>query len=293
MRASRAVLLAFTFLAVALAGCSGGPGPAVDPTDIPVGSGRAVFAGVVVDEAIRPVEGAVVDVTDSGLNATTAEDGSFLLPVPVGDHLVEVRHASFAPVQQTISVPETGLRGFTLRLSLSASEAPYHMLLKYDGFVVCSLGVSVIFSEECGEGVGTPAGRVGKQGNNNIRFDFQPESPSLKTAVVEQVWTPTSDAGREMLILFNTKWTCEPACGGDAVGAGNVQGPSPLLLRVDEADLAPHLEDPANVFTTYTLARNDATQVNVLLNQGFQLFVTLFYRESAPEGYSFVSSVSP
>ena len=30
--------------------------------------------------------------------------------------------------------------------------------------------------------------------------------------------------------------------------------------------------------------------VNILLNQGFQLFVTLFYREAAPEGYSFVAS---
>ncbi|HUR25544.1 MAG TPA: carboxypeptidase-like regulatory domain-containing protein [Candidatus Thermoplasmatota archaeon] len=286
MRPPLAVLV---FLVSILAGCSGGGDGGAGPVDIPVGAGRAVLSGVVVDESIRPVAGAVVDVTDSGLEATTDEAGEFLLPVPVGSHLLEVRHASFAPIQETVSVPETGLRGLTLRLSLSASEAPYEALLKYDGFVVCSLGISLIFSEECGEGVGTPAGRVGKQGNNAIRYDFQSESPSLKTIVVEQVWEPTSDAGREMLVIVATNWTCEPACGGDPVGAGNVQGPSPLLLRVDEADLAPHLQDPATVFTTYTLARNDVSQVNVLLNQGFQLFVTLFYREGAPEGYSFVA----
>lgn len=286
MRAACAALL----LAAALAGCSGGAGPT--PVDVPVGAGRAVLAGVVVDEAIRPVEGATVDVTDSGLEATTDEAGAFLLPVPVGDHIVEVRHASFAPVRQTVAVPETGLRGLTLRLVLPASEAPYRVVAKHDGFVVCSLGVSVMFSEECGEGVGTPVGRFGKQDNNAIRYDFQSESPSLKTVVLEQVWEPTSDAGREMLVLLNTDWACEPACEGDAVGAGAMQGPSPLLLRVDEADLAPHLQDPATVFTTYTLARNDATQANVLLNQGFQLFVTLFYRESAPEGYSFVAGAA-
>lgn len=282
----RALLAAALLAAAALAGCSGGADP--QPVDIPVGSGRAVLAGVVVDEAIRPVAGALVDVTDSGLEATTDENGEFLLPVPVGDHLLEVRHEAFATIQQTVTVPDGGLRGLTLRLILPASEAPYHTVAKYDGFVVCSLGISVIFSEECGEGVGTPAGRVGKQANNAIRYDFQSESPSLKTVVVEQAWQPTSEAGREMLVIFATNWTCEPACGGDGVGDGSMQGPSPLLLRADEADLAPHLRDPATVFTTYTLARNDATQVNVLLSQGFQLFVTLFYREAAPEGYSFV-----
>jgi hypothetical protein len=283
----RAAWAAVLFLAAVLAGCSGGD--AAQPVDIPVGEGRAVLAGVVVDEAIRPVAGAVVDVTDSGLEATTDESGEFLLPVPVGAHVLEVRHADYAPVQQTVSVPDTGLRGLTLRLVLPASEAPYKTVAKYDGFVVCSLGISLIFSEECGEGVGTPVGRIGKQANNAIRYDFQSESPSLKTVVVEQVWEPTSDAGREMLVIFATNWTCEPACGGDGVGEGSMQGPSPLLLRVDEADLAPHLQDPATVFTTYTLARNDVSQVNVLLNQGFQIFVTLFYREAGPDGYSFVA----
>lgn len=45
------------------------------------------------------------------------------------------------------------------------------------------------------------------------------------------------------------------------------------------------------MFTTYTLARNDVTQVNAVLNQGFQLFVVQFYREAAPDGYSFIAGV--
>jgi hypothetical protein len=281
------LLAAVALLAVVVAGCQAKAPPA--GAGVPIGDGRAALAGVVVDEAIRPLAGAVVDVTDAGLNATTDAEGRFLLPVPAGSHLVEIRHPRYAALRQAVDVPETGLRGLTLQLTLPASEAPYRTVAKFDGFVVCSLGVSVIFSEECGEGVGTPVGRFGKQANNAIRYDFQAESPSLKTLVVEQVWEPTSDAGREMLVLVDTAWTCEPACGGDAVGEGFMQGPSPLLLRVDEADLAPHLAAPATVFTTYTLARNDPAQANVLLNQPFQLFTTLFYREAAPEGYSFVA----
>jgi hypothetical protein len=280
-------LLVAAGLAALLAGCQAEAPPPAEA--VPDGSGRVVLAGVVVDAALRPLAGALVDVTDAGANVTTGADGSFLVPVPAGAHVLEVSHPGFATLRQEVQVPETGLRGLTLRLGLPASAAPYATLAKYDGFVACSLGVSVVFSEECGEGVGTPLGRFGKQPNNAIRHDFQADSPSLKTLVVEQAWEPTSEAGREMLVLLNTGWACEPACAGDAVGAGSMQGPSPLLMRADEADLAPHLEDPAEVFTAYTLARNDPAQANVLLNQPFQLFVSMFYREAAPEGHSFVA----
>jgi hypothetical protein len=282
-----AAWLALALAASALAGCA-----AQQPAgaDVPLGAGRAALAGVVVDEAIRPVVGAVVSVTDVGVNGTTDAQGAFLLAVPPGDHVLEVKRAGSAPLRQAVSVPATGLRGLNLQLIASTGQAPYVTVLKYDGFVVCSLGASYVFSEECGEGLGTPAGRVGKQANNAIRYDFGVDGPSLKTLVVEQAWEPTSDAGKELLVLLRTNWTCEPACGGNAVGAGDVQGPSPLLLRVDEDGLADPLRTPGVLFTTYTLARNGPTDVNVVLNQGFTLFVSEFYGESAPQGYSFVAA---
>ncbi|MFA5944152.1 MAG: carboxypeptidase-like regulatory domain-containing protein [Candidatus Thermoplasmatota archaeon] len=283
----QAAVLAALVCAAALAGCASNSAPPDDPLD--VGLGQARMAGVVVDEAIRPIAAATIHVVDADLEAATDGDGAFQLAVPVGERVVEVRHPTFAPVRQTVAVPAHGVEGLVLRLTLAASEAPYSAITKYDGFIVCSLGVSLIFSEECGEGVGTPVGRLGRQGGNAIRYDFEAESPSLKTIVVEQVWEPTSDAGRELLVLFSTAWTCEPACGGNAVGEGSMQGASPLLLRVDEDELADHLKDPATVFTTYTLADNNVVEVNVVLNQAFQLFVTQFYREAAPEGYSFVA----
>lgn len=273
-------------IALALAGCAKPPAGA----DVPLDPGRAVLAGVVVDEAIRPLAGALVEVSDAGVNGTTDAAGAFQFAVAPGEHVVDVSVKGFAPLRQTVSVPATGLRGLSLQVASSAGLAPYVSVLKYDGFVVCSLGASYVFSEECGEGVGTPAGRVGKQSNNAIRYDFGADGPSLKTLVVEQAWEPTSDAGKELLVLLRTNWTCEPACGGNAVGAGSVQGASPLLLRVDEDGLAGPLRDPAVVFTTYTLARNGPTDVNVVLNQGFTLFVSEFYGEAAPDGYSFIAS---
>lgn len=278
--------LALFFL---LAGCSEPP-PA---PDIQVAPGERLVEGVVVDAAIRPVAGARVTVVGAGEGQTTESDGEFAFALAFGAAVFEATHPRFAPVRQTLDVAAGDEAKVVLQFSFTAGEAPYKTVVKYDGFVVCSLGISLIFSEECGEGVGTPVGRFGKQGNNAIRYDFVAEDPSLKTIVLDLVWTPTSEAGCEMLYLFNTAWTCEPACGGNAVGAGSVQGPSPLLLRVDEADLSPHLQDPATVFTTYALARNDISQVNILLNQPFQLFVSTFYREPAPEEYSLLTEPVP
>lgn len=281
MRALAALLL----LAVpALAGCGDTP----TPRDVPLEPGRAVLAGVVVDQAIRPLGGVRIDVTDAGLEATTDDDGAFQLPVPVGAHLLELSHPAFALLRQEVDVPATGVRGLVLRFTATAAEAPYSTVAKYEGFIVCSLGLSVVFSEECGEGVGTPLGRFGKQDNNAIRYDFQPESPSLKSVVLDMTWEPTSEAGRELLVLFATNWTCDPACDGDRIGTA--QGPAPLLLRSDAEALSTRLQDPAVVFSTYTLARNDVSQANVVLNQRFQLFVSQFYREGAPDGYSFIAS---
>jgi len=281
-------LAAMVGASLLLAGCAKSAAPSAP--GVVLDAGRVALSGVVVDEAIRPLAGAEVNVTDVGVNATTDANGLFLLPVPPGDHVLEVRRAGFGSVRQAVTVPATGLRGLNLQLVPGASTLPYSTLLKYDGFIVCSLGASYIFSEECGEGVGTPVGRYGKQSNNAIRADFSPDSPSLKTMVVEMAWQPTSEAGQQLLVLLNTNWTCEPACGGNAVGNGSVQGPSPLLLRVDEADLAGPLRSPNPVFTTYTLARNGPTDVNVVLQQPFNLFVSMFYYEAAPPGYSFVAS---
>lgn len=290
----RPVLLAAAVLAVSLAGCS--DAPAADAGDgVQVGAGEVLLEGVVVDAAIRPVPGAKVTAQAAGAaaaEATTGDDGAFAFALPPGAAVLEASHSAYAPVRHTVQLLDGAGANprVVLQFSFAASEAPYATVAKFDGFIVCSLGLSVVFSEECGAGVGTPVGRVGEQGNNAIRFDFQPDSPSLKTAIVEQAWTPTSEAGRQLAVVFATGWTCEPACGGEAVGEGSVQGSSPLLLRADEADLADHLADPASVYTTYTLALTDTVAANVVLNQPFQLFVSLFYREPAPEGHSFVGA---
>ena len=287
MRPAPVPCVAALLVAVLVSGCTGSGAPT--GPDVPVAAGEVLVSGVVVDSAIRPIAGAAVQALGTDRSATTDAEGEFQLPLAPGAVVLEATHPRFAPARLDLQVTPGFAQSVVLSFAFTVDTAPYSTLVKFDGFIVCSLGVSVIFSEECGEGVGTPVGRVGKQGNNAIRYDFQAESPELKTAVVEQVWEPTSSAGQQLSVVFATAWTCEPACGGEAVGAGSVQGPSPLLLRADEEDLAPHLADPAAVFTTYTLALTDVAAANIVLNQPFQLFVSLFYRAPAPEGYSFVA----
>lgn len=195
-------------LALAMAGCSSADDAGADFD--PVEPGEVLVEGVVVDAAIRPVAGATVSALSGGATATTDGDGEFSFALPAGALVLEATHPAYAPVRQTIDLVEGDSVQVVLQFAFTANEAPYSIVTKYDGFIVCSLGISAIYSEECGEGVGTPVGRVGKQGNNAIRYDFTAESPSLKTVVLEMVWEPTSEAGRELLLFFATNWTCDP-----------------------------------------------------------------------------------
>src|ERR1041385_898113 len=100
--------------AMLLAACTKPPAQAPEPI---LGAGRVALSGVVVDDAIRPLAGATVTATDVGVNATTDKDGLFLLAVPPGEHVLDVQHAGFGGLRQTVSVPPTGLRGLNLQLT--------------------------------------------------------------------------------------------------------------------------------------------------------------------------------
>ncbi|HUR25813.1 MAG TPA: hypothetical protein VM327_07365, partial [Candidatus Thermoplasmatota archaeon] len=69
------VSLALLAVALLLAGCSGGAKTSAAPADDAVNPG-VVLGGVVVDDAIRPLEGVRVEL-DGGPNATTDAKGEF------------------------------------------------------------------------------------------------------------------------------------------------------------------------------------------------------------------------
>src|ERR1051326_5321282 len=98
--ARRACVLLALLAAAVLAGCSGsGKAPAATLQATPT---TGILRGVVVDEAIRPLEGARVTVplaAGGDVNATTKADGAFAFDqLPPGGYVVRVHKTAFLDI---------------------------------------------------------------------------------------------------------------------------------------------------------------------------------------------------
>ena len=288
-------LVAAMAAAVALAGCSGGDG--LD--DIPVTSDTGGIRGVVVDEAIRPIQGATVQVPAIGKSAITDASGEYAITgLAAGSYVVKASHPLYDVVQQTANVvagdPDPKAVKFQLTRLITAD--PYAVTTKYDGFIACSLGVpNVGYSEECGEGVGVPCDvpppvgcqRVGGQDNNDVQYDFNVDGPSVRSLTVELVWEPSAGetGAGQLYAIVATDWVCDPSCEGNRLGEAS--GASPLHVYVPPRALG-NLSAEKTVTAFTWAAFEDQNAPNPVVNQDYQLFVTASYHLPLPEEWSFV-----
>ncbi|MHB8634464.1 MAG: carboxypeptidase-like regulatory domain-containing protein [Thermoplasmatota archaeon] len=299
---ARVPIVVGLLLAGLVAGCtSNPPAPSVGPglKSLQVDSTTGGIRGVVVDQAIHPVKGAMVDLPTAHENASTGADGSFSFDkLAPGTYIVRASRATYDEVQTSVDVvagvPDP--KPVRIQLTRQISQDPYIMTTQFNGYIACSAGVpGVGYSEECGEGVGVPCTvppplgcqRVGGQGNNIVKNDFLVDSSGIKTIIVEQTWQPTTGTtgSGELYTLVATNFVCDPNCAWKDE-LGSAQKGSPILIRVDDKHLGAIQADPSIPITSFTWAGADKPNLDV--DQPFQEFVTFFYWAEAPPGWSFV-----
>ncbi|MHB1261659.1 MAG: carboxypeptidase-like regulatory domain-containing protein [Thermoplasmatota archaeon] len=293
-------------MALLMAGCAGSsPDPSEggpQPTAAPPG----VISGVVVDEALRPIDRATVELVGANRTAETDEGGAFAFTdVEPGTHFLRASHPLFDSAQHTIEVPADGSRGATVKIQLDRVifASPYAQIQKFDGFLVCSIGFFVYASEECGEGVGVPCEvpvlgcqRVGGQGNNHAQWDFYLDGAFVATLVVEMTWESTSPTLEEFELNVANDWTCDPFCNGESLNV--TRGVAPLYATVDfpreltdrDGNAIELTEDTRfSTFVWPNWGHGDPSQADVAINQRFTQFATAFYYLPAPAGWSFLN----
>ncbi len=293
----KAAIIMLLAAGVALAGCS----EAVEVT-ITTGGIRAV----VVDEAIRPIEGASVEVMSTDKKTTTADDGTFAVSgLDAGTYIVKVSHPLYGTTQQVADVVagEAEPKALKFQLIRTILEEPYLETLSFDGFIVCSQDFNaLLFSEECGEGVGMPCEspvsgceRVGGQGQNNVQFDFFVSSDAPKSMVVELAWDPTIGAATTgaLWTTVSTDFACDPSCDGNDVMNHEPFGncaTNPSYIRDDDGWKKMKLNTTTKISTfTWACGKGGTVPYDLQLNQKFQEFVTISYYLPLPEGWSFVN----
>ena len=284
MRVVASASLALLVLA-ALAGCSEGPRAPADiviqsapPEEIRSGeealgqspatevfeksaSVRGHIAGVVVDEAIRPIQGAVVRLPGMNMERATEQDGSFgFVDLYPGPYYLTVEMGGFYKAEAMLEVKSEEFTRAKVVLAAIPPPEPYHVTMKFDGFAEATDSALDPF-------------RLGFL-CTKCDFEVYLDRPGLREVVVEAVLeSGTSSNG------FTYDLAHYECCDSAAYGTSG----HPLLLPVKAKDLGAEDEDRfwIHMYPTSSPAPE--------MSKRFQVFVTTFYNGEAPTGWSFVN----
>ena len=317
-RTASPLLLSLLLFTTALAGCAddGGGGTGTtggeEPPTVVATETTGGIRGVVVDEAIVPVADAVVTIDSTGESVETDERGTFVFSgLQPGTYFVTATHPLYDTVQQNVVV-EAGVEkppAVRFQLTRLISETPYLTTMQFNGYIFCSANIVGAYSEECGEGVGVPRSscflvnhppscvanpvmpgeRLLKNPANAPGQEWYVDSPNVRNFVIEQVWEPSlevsASGGGQFRTFYGINWVCDPFCGDDhrfGVAVDN----SPLYAQVPAESFDALNYTSETRFTTFTYA---ADNPGVILEQSYELFVTVSYFLPLEEGWSFLN----
>ena len=282
---------------VLLAGCSGGDGGQDGPTpedfeelELVATETKGLIRGVVVDDAIRPIAGAKVELRGAGAAETTSsEEGLFGFDqLEPGTYFLQVSRLGFKTTQVSAEViagdPEPPITRVLMAADLSFVP-PYYEQYIFEGFMECSAG----------------AAAGGGYAYLNACSGSEEAFPNDKTFVsyvlaayptwtqAEMVWESTQAVSTSMAHNF-----AYPSSGAtDGWADQSAEGQSPLINTMDNETSKEYLEgedfEPGDNLTLnmriFTRA-TDGTGPALTFQQRFTVYTTIFYGYLPPEGWT-------
>lgn len=217
-------------LLIPLAGCADDAGPTTvedddtfDGVETHATATTGVIRGVVVDESIQPIVGAMVSLVGSDLNTTTNENGAFAFnELEPGSYFVEASRLGFVAMQKDTTVVAGVDTPEVLKFVLLRDEGLRIDFTPYDwkGFMQCGLSVIAL----CG---------VADDYLDDDFVETHVVDPDPAWIQSEMIWESTQAVSDEMWLWhsYSTKG------GGFDDSFGWVQGPSPLLIKTHAESL--------------------------------------------------------
>jgi hypothetical protein len=258
--------LAVGIVAVLLAGCGGKPSGA---NEVRLGDGqrvsldlpeeqqpdpediRGAVSGIVVDDAIYPVAGAAVRIAALGAAATTDDAGLFVFEsLPPGLHAVEASKAGHSPGLGTLNVRSGQVSKVVLMAARLPYQAPYHTTHVLD------------------------ESRSAREAMEDARFHLVAVEQAPAGMVVESYWEGLPDPPVGDALSYRVV--------AESNSSSETQGSGPNPLRVEfAADWFPSDEYAirVQVWPEVVAVPPDALG---------RTFVTVFYVDPPPAGWSFV-----
>ncbi len=300
MHKSVAVLL----IALALSGCAkqdDQPQLVEEPEE------RLTLSGIVQDRDVVPIAGATVTIRDTELNFTTGLDGRFNFPdLEDGFYILDAKAPDYSDATVTHSPGAPSEKLFVLdRTTID----PFFDTVPFSGIIECAAEYLII-TPSCDtiieyvndEVTGLPNG--GSITSDDAEFDVT-INPDWQTIVVDVVFDISDQPGLEALrTVFSGINDANELTSYDQFG--RFQGPTSYTFRIEPGATYPDGIGPVNgnltafrlnvygqghgwhtVCETLDDPSTCTLGVGAGIDVSFDLFVTTFYVEPAPMGWSF------
>ncbi len=255
-------------LASMLAGCSEGGGQ-----DAPAAVSELVVEGFVVDVRLVPLADVPVVALGQTANATTAQDGHFLLRAPAGQDLVLlVAPPGFVAQSRAVSAYSGGHQWLNLTLEPVAFAAPYNQTEMFRATVQC--GVTVV----AGEDPSKPHEHQGVKCSDHLPSPtsvWNYTVPANATGLIlEAFWEPGTPASTALVLKATMQGTQEVLAF--------VEGTSPLKQQVSRVSLQQSVAAGFGVLTVELrpgagTGQHDHGAAGAFVQQQVQLFATAFF----------------
>jgi hypothetical protein len=290
--------------AALLAGCSAG-GDADSPAGAGGPPGIGSLLGVVVDQAIRPLQGVEVTVAPAaGVgapgNATTGAAGAFALHgLAPGSYVVAAAKPGYSASSMVAhveaDVPEADLPVMKMQLELLASDAPFAVALTWEGIVGCAtIGLNLCSVPNQGAGVDP----VGDQSAHFFWDELRAYGRPPDAVQVEAVWEPTLATSERMAPYVG--WSTPEDWAVFVYGGtfDTTTQASPSFYRVSAEQAAETQLGVANGLIVEFIGAGDygdpaGEPPGLVVNQPVRLFVHLFYGYVPPDAWRFVADGPP
>jgi hypothetical protein len=315
MRALAPLALALGLL---LAGCAGSPEPtdgtrtdAARPTDLPPTSavppppgpaGASDVRGVVLEPGLRPIAGAAVRLVGEEFTTSTDAQGRFAFTsVPEGAVSLQAHAPGYLVANATV-LPE---RRLDVRIVLEPAPIElqgYNRTLHFEGIIRCA-AETLIITPSCDSAliVVPPEDRPFEQ---NYSFAYGVDL-DWRTQVIDVVFDPAAQPAFDGLRIVLRGIRDDVAGFGNYTQYGRWHDAQPFTVRVEpggnytdgdgpvpgdytgwQIDVYPH----GKAYHTVCDPRPDGEGCFLGVGAGidveFDLYVTTFYGEAAPEGFT-------
>lgn len=293
LRALPLLCLLTTFLA----GCSDGGGQTQDDgalvseedfEGLDATEDTGVIRGVVVDEAVRPIAGAVISIKSIGQNATSAESGAFgFAGLATGTYFLEVGKTGYKSIQVSADVVAGEAQPAITKVLLVADPEmrPFFELVSFEGYLQCSVRFVVNALAACS---------VLPQSGDDPFVRLHPTVvPTF--AQSEMIWESTQALGDGLKLQYT-----DDSDGGLDNYVVAVGG-SPLIISANETLMEEKNvgDEDVGLYIRVFSGSVDGTKppvcppsgpcdgVSVVVNQSFHIYTVLFYNMLPPEGWTF------